>query len=888
MVKKGWLYNKEEAQIRRYYNTFKDNPVAQFLYQFFEDNNLNNLLDDLIADPNGENTDWEHLLDDLLHNFDYANYLFSLPMGAGKTFLMACFIYIDLYFACQFKNSNLFAHNFIVFAPHASKTAILPSLKTIKDFNPEWILPDDDAKKLKQIITIETLDRLSSERRDKLHGNNPNLEKVNRLKQTQEFGLVFITNAEKVVLEKFSGHDQQLLNSLQQTQQNFFDKRSMNEIEKTNELRESLSLIPNMTVILDEVHHSYGSTGNGEKKLRQAVKILNQHHNINSVVGLTGTPYVKNQVEVNGKRIRLNQIQDIVYNYSLHTGIRKFLKKPDIRKVNVNESAFLKQALDDFFDSYDKQYKNGTQSKIAFYFPTVKILNEDAMPVIQAWYREKRPGKEDEIFRYYSKVSNNNRQFSLPKDSLAIFNNLDKPYSKKRVILLVAVGKEGWDCKSLTSVVLPRQKTTKNFVLQTTCRCLREVDDASKENALIYLSAENYETLDKELESNYKLSISTITEDKEKEPTILLQVRKSKLGTLKFNQLETRYEIARSKQPDIKLELANYQISVIKNKFQFDNKVTIGEISRSGLTGELQTEQEVVGHKDISFTFNSFLYQLAEHTYGRVSENELKIKFFDELCGTYQQIEENMEWIDLNPHIDIDYVINDIAQTFMYSVEYEEDVITEETEIELLEWQGDDNELSILSSDGKVNKFMPKIGKFDFLGNQGYAKYPGRIEDDYFDFAGEHGGENVDPRDISFNYVPYKMDSEFEQNALEEMLKLAELKNFEVYFNGYKNKNLQSFWIQTPWGKYTPDFLILKRKNLEKYNKYQSIAIEKILIIETKGKPFYNQEFKAKESFVKGKFLLENKHIYYHCFVDKNKNDFTIHSDELKEILNNF
>ena len=123
-------------------------------------------------------------------------------MGAGKTYLMACFIYLDLYFGSLYKKDKRFAHNFIVLAPQASKTAILPSLQTIKNFDPKWVLPKVDAEKIQQIIQIEILDALSSKRKDKLQGNNPNLEKVNRLTQTKDFGLIFITNAEKVVLEK--------------------------------------------------------------------------------------------------------------------------------------------------------------------------------------------------------------------------------------------------------------------------------------------------------------------------------------------------------------------------------------------------------------------------------------------------------------------------------------------------------------------------------------------------------------------------------------------------------------------------------------------------------------------------------------------------------------
>ena len=131
-------------QLRAYSHIFQNNSTKQFLNQFFVDNSLENLAKDLRS-KGGEETKWEDFLNELLHNFSYSNYLYSLPMGAGKTFLMACFIYLDLYLASIFgKKDKRFAHNFVVLAPHASKTAILPSLKTIKKY---WILPETAAKK---------------------------------------------------------------------------------------------------------------------------------------------------------------------------------------------------------------------------------------------------------------------------------------------------------------------------------------------------------------------------------------------------------------------------------------------------------------------------------------------------------------------------------------------------------------------------------------------------------------------------------------------------------------------------------------------------------------------------------------------------------------------
>lgn len=880
MVKEGLLYDDVVAQEYDNYHTFKDNYVTQFLNQFFQDNGLKTLHKKLVNDPKGNTIDWNALLDELLHNFDYSNYLYSLPMGAGKTFLMACFIYLDLYFATFFKEDKRFAHNFVVFAPQASKTAILPSLRTIKDFNPEWILPKEEADKLKQIITIEILDSLSSKRKDKLHGNNPNLEKVNRIKQTKGFGMVFITNAEKVVLERYDDKDKILVDNLKKGHTNLLDERTIDDIQKTNELREALSQIPHLTVILDEVHHAYGSTGNGEKKLRQAVSILNQHGNVNSVIGLSGTPYVKTKIEIEGKNITLNQIQDIVYNYPLNIGIGRFLKKPDIRKAGVKESVFIEQALSDFFSNYDIDYKNGTKSKVAFYCPSIKKLNDDILPVIHKWYQKNRKGKEDEIFRYYSNVDKENKKYELPKENLAIFNNLDKPYSKKRVILLVAVGTEGWDCRSLTSVVLPRQKTTKNFVLQTTCRCLREVIDATQETALIYLSNDNYETLDQELKENYQLSITDLTEKKEQ--TIEVQVRKPKLGRLKYKQIDIKYKIVKKTSPEIKKELSAFNFASIKKSFDYDKSIVSGSIGKSGLIGEV-TVADVKAESMVLFSFEDFIYKLASATYGLFTETELSEVFTDELSAIHKCIEKELEWVVLNPSIDIDDINHMIASSFMDRVEYTKEVIEQETEIELLEWEGTNNEMSFVSPKGVTYKFMPKISQRDYQGSRGYGKHPEYMEDDFF---GED--TNSDPQDISYNYIPYKMDSEFEQNALAEMLKLSELKDLEVYFNGYKDERLQSFWIQTPRGRYTPDFLILRRKKNKKYKKGQTIPIEKAIILETKGNLYYNDEFRAKEKFVKSEFLIHNNHFSYHCFVDEGKNDFTKHLETLKQILKEF
>lgn len=865
VVKQGLLYDDEKAQEYKYYHNFKNDYVTQFINQFAQDNDLKNLQDFLLNDPEGLNHDWNKILDELLHDFDYPNYLYSLPMGAGKTYLMAAFIYIDLYFAQINKSDNRFAHNFVVFAPSASKTAILPSLQTIKNFDPSWVLPEQEAERLKRIITIEILDSLSSKRKDKLHGNNPNLEKVNRISQTQNFGMVFITNAEKVVLERFD--DEQKLRIL--TGQFLLDHKVADEIKKTNELREKLSQIKHLTVILDEVHHTYGKNETGEKKLRQAVNILNKHNNIVSVLGLSGTPFVKSKVKIGKSEIKLNQIQDVVYNYSLADGIGNFLKVPIVESLSVREKSFLEQALKRFFNDFDITYTNGTKSKIVFYCPSIKVLNNEILPVVQEWYSKNRSEKEDEIFKYYSKVKKEDKLFNLPKESLAVFNNLDKPYSNKRVVLLVAIGTEGWDCKSLTAVVLPRKQTTKNFVLQTTCRCLREVDCAKNEEALIFLDTSNYDILNAQLKENYKLSIADLKPQSYLDVPVI--IRKPKLGKLSYNQVYKKFTIILKKESKPTDVFTNFNISKFKKLYPYELVKKTAEIGEEGLKSQVSETFEK-DYLTIDYTLQDLIYDVAKYSYLKVSEYDVVTKYFDILNKFYNQITKENKWISNHTDEDIiQKIVKYVVANLMPNIEFKKEIIKEPVKIELLEW----NIVSpqIFYGNGK---FIPPIKKSEVY----------RLQERQYRITEYFEDENIDTNDISFNYIPYKFDSDFEISAIKEMLKLAELSNLEVYFNGYKDENLQNFVIKTDSGNYTPDFLILKRTKNKKYKaKDNKGEIEKILIIETKGKTYY-EDFKGKENFINSTFLKHNNNFLFECFVDKDRNDFSVHLNKLKSLIN--
>ena len=114
-------------------------------------------------------------------------------------------------------------------------------------------------------------------------------------------------------------------------------------------------------------------------------------------------------------------------------------------------------------------------------------------------------------------------------------------------------------------------------------------------------------------------------------------------------------------------------------------------------------------------------------------------------------------------------------------------------------------------------------------------------------------------KDRSFHYLPYHTDSGFEQTFLREALAFPQLEELglEVYYNG--DRAMTEFKIKCykqnggKWqyvGMYTPDFLILCRKDGK---------IHKAIIVETKGEIYANDPtFKDKRCFMETAFLREN------------------------------
>ncbi|MGR3985209.1 MAG: DEAD/DEAH box helicase family protein [Gammaproteobacteria bacterium] len=875
LVIAGELRDRELAREHSCDDETHYTPLQQFLIIFARENGLNGLETSVHRDLSMESFEWESDLRKLLHDFAYPNYLYSLPMGAGKTYLMAAFIAIDLHFSRLLPDDARFAHNFIVFAPHSAKTAILPSLKTIRAFDPNWVLPLAAAAEVRREMRVEILDAAKSAK-DSIRVNNPNLEKVNRLSQTRKRGLVFITNAEKVVLEQPAEHEKMYAG---------LGMKNHAEREKTNELRERMAEISNLAVFLDEVHHAYQGSGTREKKLRAAVGVLGRHGNLRGVIGFSGTPFVATRAEVGGNSLRLKQLQDVVYDYPLARGIGAFLKTPKVvRHKGVREATFVHAALDDFFKGYDRQYADGTQSKIAFYCPNIAALNEDILPAVQGWYAKNRARKENEIFSYYTgdrgaKNKSACKKYPLPKTALAEFHNLDTSHNGRRVVLLVAVGKEGWDCRSLTAVALPRRETTATFVLQAACRCLREMRNAAEENALVYLGDGNYEIFAEQLRKNHDMSVDEF-ENSDYSRSAPVVVCKPKLGALRYTQVDSKIVIESAEEKsDVAGELAAFLrrgFAKFKNDHRHYEHKTTGRITKSGALAEKVVSGAAPADDSGDFPLASywdFLVDLSQALWGGIPAAELSERHGGALEKIHAAVANDEQWFRRHPHGMAEMcriALCALAACFGVVRHYCRETITEKVKIELLEW--DSGEARIPWGSGL---FLPEIKRTDL---PRLHRRTNRLQEDLDDSGIDDGG-------ISFNYVPYRFGSNFERIAIREMLKQDFFREFELYYNGMTAAGLESFQIRTPAGGYTPDFLLLKREGGRRYQTppAKPAKIEKVLIIETKGKPYYDEAFKARKRFVLGEFRDHNPNFRYFCAVDEpDKNDFASHIERLR------
>ena len=553
-----------------------------------------------------ESIHYEQVFTDAFYGVSYTDYLFSLPMGAGKTYLMAAFIYLDLYFASQEPNNPAFAHNFIVFAPSGLKSSVVPSLKTIQKFDPSWVIPEPAASALKRQISFEVLDQGKTANKSN-KTKNPNVQKIaNHQPLSELFGLVAVTNAEKVILDRIQEKKGQL---------SFFEESDDDKDRQANELRNLIGKLPGLAVFIDEVHHAVSD----EIKLRAVVNRWAENDTVNSVVGFSGTPYLEKAEKIaiaDKLSVATAEITNIVYYYPLIAGVGNFLKRPVVKISDVADSGVIIEAgVREFLDAYkDKVYAGGLVAKLGIYCGTIEKLEEVVYPLVSRIVTE-HGMSADVILKFHK----GNKQYTQPADSQMQFDTLDNPISRVRIILLVQIGKEGWDCRSLTGIILSQEgDCPKNMVLQTSCRCLRQVEKGMPETALIYLNESNADKLNAQLQQQHRISLKEFQEAGSDSKVLKRYDRTKylKLPKIDFYQLRVNYVTQQ-------LEAAN-PVRDIPNADK-GSKLVQAVVKTTDLTMETQTIQvDDEERGTVPAAFSAWLMDIAKGSFGTLTMAQLK------------------------------------------------------------------------------------------------------------------------------------------------------------------------------------------------------------------------------------------------------------------------
>ena len=414
------------------------------------------------------------------NGIDYANQVYALTMGAGKTILMGTMMLYDFVLSFYHSEDKRFAKNALVFAPD---TTIIESLKEIKSFDYTKVLP----REYQSIVLNIKYHYLESPETPLAPIGNYN---------------VVVSNSQKIILK--TRHKEANQTAL------FRDESTLKNRAVENKRLQAIRELNDLMVFVDEAHHSFGTTLEGSlKKTKETINYIHKEGKtpLVAVVNLTGTPYINNEM-----------IADVVYHFGLKEGIEKGILK-QVRFLgysNVKTEGFIEDVVGKFWDEYKENRLEGKLPKIAFYASSIEDLQTELRPKLEA-VLGKLKIPQDKILEYHTEAEKSKDEFLI----------LDTEGSKKQFVLLVGKGTEGWNCKSLVACALYRKPHSSIFVLQSSTRCLRSIGDNSTA-ATIFLSDENYKMLDRELKNNFATTIEDIQNQEQETIEHTLVVEKKK------------------------------------------------------------------------------------------------------------------------------------------------------------------------------------------------------------------------------------------------------------------------------------------------------------------------------------------------------------------------
>lgn len=866
------------------YQTIKNNAGAMALMQYAQPDPKSApklpKLKELIR-IKAEDIDYEAVFKNIFYEEDYTDYVFSLPMGAGKTYLMAAFIYIDLYFATKDEGNPIWAHNFMIFAPSGLKASIVPSLRNIMRFDPSWVIPEPEASKLRRMVTFEILDQQKTAK-DSNQIKNPNALKINNHQPYDEMmGLVAITNAEKVILDRVDKKDAQP--ELFQTAE---QKKEWEQIKVANELRDVIGRIPNLAIFVDEVHHVVDK----ENKLKQVIEKWTEGNTFNGMIGFSGTPYLKKPYRITidtEQPLKDSSMATVVYYYPLSSGIKNFLKTPRIEDSELPSRELLNKGVRDFLDNYmDVAYDiegdgNLRKAKLAIFCRSIANLERDVYPQVSQIVAEYGMAASDVLLPYHQGGKEGNETFPAPKDAEQEFQRLDED-SDKRIILLVRIGQEGWDCKSLAGVIMPYEpdaKSPQNSVLQRSCRCLRQAVKFEDETALIWLNRANATYLDQQLREEQNSSLAEIKAASKKDPPTFQRysrMGRQRVPEIHFYQLELNHvERIDEVKPDTKAVLKSSDLLIKAQQF--------GRNTRKEDLLEIKDSTSDLAGKEVPMTFTEWFYLILKE--GMHSPNEEMLLEYESLLRKiFSSISlEKEDGHYLSAEYDHEAIREAIRKAFLteHTAKYRREEIRRDAHIMVIRHDGETEKINenrkladfhpadevkyfpnqetvkeIVNADENPPTLTEDEREFvEFLRAKGEVEKADRREREFLE--GHQLSTDARHKDATFQYLPYRFDSDLEKFFFRDIFASVHDNNLEVYFNG--DEHFTSFIIKPykvtgdDWEalqQYVPDFLVLSRKD--------DGSIDRVLIIETKGQ-LYADSFKDKHDYMTGTFLELNR-----------------------------
>ncbi len=587
---------------------------------------------------------------------DYPNYIFALTMGVGKTVLMATSIFYEFLLASKYPNDSRFCHNALVFAPDRT---VRESLRGIINLDRSKVVPPEYDNILNSNMKIHFLDDDVSTL-NTIDGSSFNLIISNTQKIILKTKRTELSHQEKMMsmpsgrLELFPEIDEFYSQSYEQ----------MDEKEViTNQRFEKLKKLKQMGIYVDEAHHMFGSElSKSQTKVNSKTSLRNTINHLANVLeskgskvvacyNYTGTPYVNNSI-----------LPDVVCYYGLKHAIDAgYLKTVKISGFeNVKETDFLKAVISEFFEKHKENLYEGLLPKLAIFGSTIDELVKDVKPAVEKILVEMGIST-DKIL-----VNVGDNKYTKDIDERD-FKNLDvvgTAGSLKQIILLVGKGKEGWDCRSLFGVALYRRPKSTIFVLQATMRCLRQITELQQEGN-IYLSKENLDILNDELNKNFKLSIKDVSESGSNTIRVSVKIIPP-IKQIPLSEIKYHYELVElNNESPINFKLSKIDLSKYKSMVY----------KTTDLTGRQALKEEELVIVEYQYSKIELVFEIARF----LNTNPIKVEKL--LEASYEGIELILDYVNKYNQIIWDIIIPSV---FEYYFEVKYNVETKIKEIPLI------------------------------------------------------------------------------------------------------------------------------------------------------------------------------------------------------------